>query len=329
MNKSLRSRMGNAVRRTSSVLSISRPGTPSRASSDTSSIKQLDTAPSTLAAPTPSPPQQSTVPSPIAESPAREAAALEASNEPPGPSPLAQGTSPAEAQESEAEATERPPVFKSSPGLWGFTDEPAEMPQAEITASPSSEQQEGNAEEVAMPEPDQPIPEPRDEERIEAKAVAPPQELSVMDGAGSYFDLPAPQTIVAPEPTKVSQEFVSERDLSNEAQVVKGESERAVEYQEPEQAPPIVALPSYPQESYSGEEVWGGVQANRSDDPFHAAVKAEVIPDMNVSNGDASSIRSVFIPAHSQGDPESNVRFNSPECLARTHLWTQSLPMLL
>jgi len=46
--------------------------------------------------------------------------------------------------ESAAEATNCPPVFKSSPRLWNFTDKPGEMSQAVKITAPLSEQQEEN-----------------------------------------------------------------------------------------------------------------------------------------------------------------------------------------
>ncbi|KAF9030239.1 hypothetical protein BDZ89DRAFT_680061 [Hymenopellis radicata] len=86
--RSFRSRMGSAVRKTSSILSIARPGTPS-VHSDSGSVKHLD-APSQLVLP-PAPPAEHAAPSPIPESPAREAAESSApAPVPTGPSPLAQ-----------------------------------------------------------------------------------------------------------------------------------------------------------------------------------------------------------------------------------------------
>ncbi|KAF8916891.1 hypothetical protein CPB85DRAFT_257945 [Mucidula mucida] len=86
--RSFRSRMGHAVRRTSSILSIARPASPS-VHSDSGSVKHLD-APSQLIVP-PAAPAEHAAPSPIAESPAREAAESSApAPVPTGPSPLAQ-----------------------------------------------------------------------------------------------------------------------------------------------------------------------------------------------------------------------------------------------
>lgn len=77
-----RSRMGKAVRRTSSILSLSRPGTPS--GSDTSSGKNVEARSAVV------PPPEHEAPSPIAESPAREAAAVATNTpQPAGSSPLA------------------------------------------------------------------------------------------------------------------------------------------------------------------------------------------------------------------------------------------------
>ena len=87
--------MGNVMRRTSSVLSISRPGSVSSdrdadgaslSGSTKDSAKGRDA--STISSPPPPPPPVVSNPSPIAESPLREAAAL--AQETVGPSPLAQ-----------------------------------------------------------------------------------------------------------------------------------------------------------------------------------------------------------------------------------------------
>lgn len=134
--KGFRSRMGAAVRRSSSILSISRPGTPSRGdsasetgsvkqpSSDSEPLKALDTAPATLSPPTLAARMQS--PSPIAESPAREAAALAAEpTEPAGPSPLSQAV------------TDSPPVESSE--LPATTSADVQTPQ---NADGNSVQQE-------------------------------------------------------------------------------------------------------------------------------------------------------------------------------------------
>ncbi|PBK74438.1 hypothetical protein ARMSODRAFT_589504 [Armillaria solidipes] len=80
-----RSRMGKAVRRTSSILSLSRPGTPS--GSDTSSGKNIDARSAVVSPPDPAAHE---APSPIAESPSREATAVATDTpQPPVSSPLA------------------------------------------------------------------------------------------------------------------------------------------------------------------------------------------------------------------------------------------------
>jgi hypothetical protein len=139
--KGFRSRMGAAVRRSSSILSISRPGTPSRDSaSETGSIKQasldseplkpLDTAPATLSPPSLAARVQS--PSPIAESPAREAAALAA--EPTGPSPLSQAVTDSPAVESSD--------LPAAAGTDVSSPEINEVPPTPLNADGTSVQQE-------------------------------------------------------------------------------------------------------------------------------------------------------------------------------------------
>ncbi|KAK0454880.1 hypothetical protein EV421DRAFT_1896783 [Armillaria borealis] len=77
--------MGKAVRRTSSILSLSRPGTPS--GSDTSSGKNIDARSAVVSPPDPAAHE---APSPIAESPSREATAVATDTpQPPVSSPLA------------------------------------------------------------------------------------------------------------------------------------------------------------------------------------------------------------------------------------------------
>ncbi|KAK0485904.1 hypothetical protein IW261DRAFT_1415789 [Armillaria novae-zelandiae] len=81
----LRGRLGKAMRRTSSALSLSRTSTPS--GSDTSSGKNIEARSAVLL---PTDPVKNEVPSPIAESPSREAAAVATDTpQPAGSSPLA------------------------------------------------------------------------------------------------------------------------------------------------------------------------------------------------------------------------------------------------
>ncbi|KAJ3505857.1 hypothetical protein NLJ89_g7196 [Agrocybe chaxingu] len=125
------SRMGGALRRTSTLLSIARPGTPSRESgsdkdSDTTSLRRSTSrsslsGPSTLAPPAPTP--QPNAPSPIAESPAREALAVQ--QDIVGPSPLAKQTT-AEPESIEAAVTASPEPAQA----------PARSETAEDTTSP-------------------------------------------------------------------------------------------------------------------------------------------------------------------------------------------------
>ncbi|KAF8165962.1 hypothetical protein B0H34DRAFT_257269 [Crassisporium funariophilum] len=151
------SRMGNVMRRTSSVLAISRPTTPSIASDRDADAMSLNggrtsgegVKPQTPAAlPALSPPEPSKVttsPSPIAESPMREAEATKA--EVVGPSPLAQGTEEASKQEEAPVTADEvqtsptgyipPPLLDSTIGNPGaFTDDPDELPQPDVARDP-------------------------------------------------------------------------------------------------------------------------------------------------------------------------------------------------
>ncbi|KAA1466719.1 hypothetical protein DENSPDRAFT_831596 [Dentipellis sp. KUC8613] len=84
-NKSLRSRMGGAIRRASTGFAFQRPGTPGsrRSSSESLRVDAQSLAPSSLQ-------EDHKLPSPVPESPAREAREVETSeHEHVGPSPLA------------------------------------------------------------------------------------------------------------------------------------------------------------------------------------------------------------------------------------------------
>ncbi|KAF8076962.1 hypothetical protein FPV67DRAFT_1715819 [Lyophyllum atratum] len=225
-SKSRWARMGGVVRRASSVLVVTRPSTPSIASSDrdadSTSIKNVPaTAPTTLTPPKPAPSQ----PSPIAESPARERAASEDLDDAPtlDPSPLAQlpvtatPTDEAESEQSAPEITQTSPVQEYTPpplidstavGPGGFTDEPDELPQSVTIRDPSfiqPDSTDGHDSTAPVTEPEQPAtppvepvavpytPEPIASEPLPEPAtpepVTPPPGLA---GAGvhSYFDIP-------------------------------------------------------------------------------------------------------------------------------------------
>lgn len=99
------SRLGGAIRRSSTVLSIGRPSTPSSdPDSDSKSLRRstsrsdLATAPTLVTPPPPVP----SIPTPIAESPAREAAATLQQRDIVGPSPLVQQAATVEERPSAA-----------------------------------------------------------------------------------------------------------------------------------------------------------------------------------------------------------------------------------
>lgn len=163
--KSRWSRVGTAVRRASTLVA------PRSSSSDLDdaasikgstkgSIKGINTTPAPAPASPPVPEPKATIPSPIAESPAREAASSEgdplpapASSSASGPSPLAQApliTSTVKAPVPETELTPTspqgyvpPPLLDSSAvGPGAFTDDPDELPQPQVIQDPSLVQPE-------------------------------------------------------------------------------------------------------------------------------------------------------------------------------------------
>jgi hypothetical protein len=161
MNKSFRSRVGNVMRRSSVILTMSRPTTPAVSDSDANSLNSQK-QPETPALVVPSEAVSTHVPSPIAESPAREARALE--TELVGPSPLADTTIAEEVAEvppaastlviAEPVVTEPASAQIPAPtmlGLEAFTDEPAET--AEQNTQASQDSQKDGAEAIIEPDP--------------------------------------------------------------------------------------------------------------------------------------------------------------------------------
>ncbi|KAF8886966.1 hypothetical protein BD779DRAFT_543980 [Infundibulicybe gibba] len=100
-----------------------------------SSLKQFTTAPANLSLPS-STNQHSVIPSPIAESPAHEAAASQEDHAPIGLSSLAQGTVVRNAA-SANEYTPPPLLDSSAVGPRGFTDEPDDLPQPLAAVGPA------------------------------------------------------------------------------------------------------------------------------------------------------------------------------------------------
>ncbi|KAJ3983697.1 hypothetical protein F5890DRAFT_150722 [Lentinula detonsa] len=209
--KSLRSRMGTAMRRTSSILALSRPSTPGAPSqgtvgrarsssvatsnSDTSSASRpsVDTSAPTI--PPISTPSAIMMPSPIAESPAREAAATadeirEELREPKaGPTPLAQVVTASTDSGTPAETVEAPsnsestglPILGSANEPHILTEEPDEMSLRAHTIESSRESAPNETQIQDAPA------------RV-ASASASASEVSpapVLEAAPSYFEIPA------------------------------------------------------------------------------------------------------------------------------------------
>ena len=177
-------RMGSVMRRTSSVLTISRPGSAaSERDTDNSSVSSNTRARagSTLSSP-PLPPV--VTPSPIAESPLREAAAE--AQESVGPSPLSQPITSSEVVTpppvEEAQSPTGyipPPVIDSTVGNPGaFTDITDNLPQPDIAQDPQA---------VA------PIVEPATLEPAEPEDSTITEAL--VDEPTSYFDGPIAESI--------------------------------------------------------------------------------------------------------------------------------------
>ncbi|KDR84460.1 hypothetical protein GALMADRAFT_714456 [Galerina marginata CBS 339.88] len=223
--KSKWGRMGGVMRRASTVLAISRPGTPSERDSDSlslrrSSSREIIQGPSGLSVPPQ--PAETSLPTPIAESPAREAEAIQ--QETVGPSPLArQATEPVEetpappsepteaatpAVEPSADTEEQatsptgyipPPVIDSSAGNPGaFTDDPEALPPTGLVLDPYA------APPVAEPAPAEAAPaEPAAAEPTLAEPVAaeieepkPVEAPPALEPSTSYFDKPEVESLL-------------------------------------------------------------------------------------------------------------------------------------
>ncbi|KAF9008066.1 hypothetical protein BDQ17DRAFT_185335 [Cyathus striatus] len=248
-------RMNSAMRRTSTLLAISRPSTPSVHSverdslSDSGSIRkqQVDTTPAAT-----SQQPEHYAPSPIAESPAREAAALQENAQQTRPSPLTQapvGHSP------EPMAPENtvvspvgftpPPLLDSTVGNPGaFTDEPEELPQPQVVRDPYA------------PKTDRESLKSKSREQLVAPVVEEPQEeeeeVQARDGNRKVVAIPSvPEPVVrplTPEPEVAARSRTPEpvpRALTPEPVAARSRT--------PEQAPraltpePVVARPRTPE----------------------------------------------------------------------------------
>ena len=190
--------MGSVMRRTSSVLTISRPtSAASERDTDNASLSSSTRARanSTLSSP-PVPPV--VTPSPIAESPLREAAAE--AQEAAGPSPLAKPITPPEVVPPTlpppVEETQSPtgyippPVIDSTAGNPGaFTDVTDDLPQPDIAQDPQA---------VAVA----PVEPPVDPATINAPEPAEPATTTeaLVDEPTSYFGKPMTESIKDFEP---------------------------------------------------------------------------------------------------------------------------------
>ncbi|KAJ4490027.1 hypothetical protein J3R30DRAFT_21936 [Lentinula aciculospora] len=200
--KSLRSRMGTAMRRTSSILALSRPSTPgtpaqgtggrarsssiTTTNSETSSASRpsVDTSAPTI--PPISTPSAIMMPSPIAESPAREAAATadeirEELREPKaGPTPLTQVLTASTEPGTPVETVEPSKSEARGATILGSADEPHILTEEPEEMSLRAHTIESNKDSAPN--------EPQD-------ALPPPPPLAespaVLETAPSYFEIPA------------------------------------------------------------------------------------------------------------------------------------------
>jgi hypothetical protein len=210
MSKSFRSRVGNVMRRSSVVLTMSRPTTPALSDSDANSLNSQK-QPETSALVVPSEAVLVNVPSPIAESPAREARALE--SEPVGPSPLAALADAAAAENvvevppaeltsvtAEPVTTEEIPAQTFAPVVGepgAFTDEPVEILEQDTQASQDT--QKDGAEAIIEPD-----PQPVLRAAVDAAAEAP----TLFPIADVPLYMPTP--LLNPLPTLLKAESVEE-----------------------------------------------------------------------------------------------------------------------
>ncbi|TRM65771.1 hypothetical protein BD626DRAFT_555866 [Schizophyllum amplum] len=223
----LRSRMGTMLRRTSSVFKDSRPSSPtpggsvgSRRSSvsrksSKSSLKQLDTQ-----APV-APSSDHHAPSPIAESPAREAAAaLPAEGPAIGPSPLANAIS-AESTQSVRDADVNRSILAgvTEDGPGAYVDEPEEIPSP--SPEPAPRQDAATSPMQSNDEPSMPTPAPPSASDAPARDMLSADSHVISPEGSDYFDLPVPQVAVQPGPVVPS---LSMDDDINEANAIIGQA---------------------------------------------------------------------------------------------------------
>ncbi|RPD67386.1 hypothetical protein L226DRAFT_566111 [Lentinus tigrinus ALCF2SS1-7] len=207
--RSFRNRLTSAARRASTGLSFSQVGKLSRSSSKNS--LKLDTA----QAQTP-PPEDAHVVSPVAESPAREAAA-NSEDAPVGPSPLANVAATAESPSEPAlpipltTSPEQVPIPLPSqapataPEPLGFKDPiPTTAPVPEpivVVSSPDIVPQDA----PAPAEPEAALPEPTPQPTLPPPAAEPPVPSVIEDNRADYFSysdpvVPTVASIAEPAP---------------------------------------------------------------------------------------------------------------------------------
>ncbi|KAK0212739.1 hypothetical protein DFS33DRAFT_1377207 [Desarmillaria ectypa] len=288
-----RSRMGKAVRRTSSILSLSRPGTPS--GSDTSSVKNIEARSAVVSTPDPAVHE---APSPIAESPAREAAAVASDTpQPTGPSPLAQTIvtdSPVLTAEPESmhdhrsveghKSVEETRTLASEDNADEAVQQngtaahevPAAAPQVE-DQSHEIQEKESKAERASLMGESIPT-------ILEAEPATAPPPAREMEGVSSYFEIPTQPEPVR-DPVPVSEESIlsepapQPRDVQTEniplSDIHEGPTKAAVGMPSP--VPATTTLPSY--EADSSQEVWRDAHHSSVAHSLEGTIRSEHVAD--------------------------------------------------
>ncbi|KAK0461163.1 uncharacterized protein EV420DRAFT_1640659 [Desarmillaria tabescens] len=292
-----RSRMGKAVRRTSSILSLSRPGTPS--GSDTSSVKNVEARSAVV--PTPDPAVHE-APSPIAESPAREAAAVASDTpQPTGPSPLAQTIvtdSPALTAEPESmhdhRSVEASKSVEETRTLTseGKADEAVQQngtaaQEAPVAASQVEEQPHAESKGERSSLMSESIPATLEAEPATAPPPSPPPPPArEMEGVSSYFGIPTQSepepvlaTSVVPEESIPSVPAPQPRDVQAESTPLSDVHEEPVK-EAVKMPSPVLAtatLPSY--DADLSQEAWRDTRHSSVAQSLAGTIRSEHVAD--------------------------------------------------
>lgn len=240
--------MGHAIRRTSSILSVARPSTPS-VHADSASAKSVD-APSQLVLPSNPPSTDNnnhTAPSPIAESPVREAAETQAAAL--GPSPLHTAVVHDEPEDMQPhEVTTTADVDEAKPVT---EDSKADSVQVEFDRPPQEADKVSISTQVNFEE-DAPEPVKVEEPVSEAASILsppPPPAPDAMAEASSYFEQrPAPEEVDEITSSQTTPRQLYEPETTQSFSAV-------TQPEQPPAEPVPVTMPVY---DVPAASVWGG-----------------------------------------------------------------------